>query len=139
MIDLDRGVMCKPHPKGFHVYMYLDDPGVFMTAHGSPLPARIAREAGYDVEVLEKQRKIAQELAKRRKDLEKELALDEAAETVIREAKNYKLVSAGSGMARIVTKTGEAVTPVALPKAEAEALFQELIGGKEKSNGGEAA
>lgn len=74
MIDLDRGVSMRTHPKRFRVCMYKTEPGVFYDANGVEIDPSLAQEAGFDVAKLQKERKKIQAMEKARKKVEQEFA-----------------------------------------------------------------
>lgn len=63
-VDADRGYHMRSHPTlGMDVFMYVDDPGVYMTAHCDPVPDDLAEAAGFPVEENRKKHQIKSALA----------------------------------------------------------------------------
>lgn len=72
-IDLNRGVR-KQYAKesNIEVYMYKDDPGVFLDRSGEPLSEAIAADAGFDIESLKKKREKMEKMRSAIEQIEKE-------------------------------------------------------------------
>ena len=52
-IDLNRGVTIKSDPStGARIFMYKDEPGVFLNAHGAVVAASLAARCGFPVKDL---------------------------------------------------------------------------------------
>lgn len=121
VIDYDRGVIIKIEPlTGSDVFMYVDQPGQYLSAHGLPVPENFARAAGYDVEHLAKERvkldrkKIASDA------IDAELSDDkDAKNAVVEEVNGYKLVDIGLGRFLIRDPEDNLVTATALAKEHA--------------------
>jgi hypothetical protein len=143
-IDVDRGVAMRQvvrfddpaNPNkfapdlrygGLTVYMYKDDPGVYYDVHGKPLPEHIAKSAGFPVDKLARQRKKKEALASLEAKLRQELELADMEEEVIAEAGGWKVVALPMDRAKVVdADTGDAVTPMPMPRADALALLEGL-------------
>lgn len=143
-IDIDRGVTIRqivafdkgnpykflPDAKygGLTVYMYKDTPGVYYDVHGKELPEAIAALAGYPVDKLAKVRHKRQAMQAFENRLAQELALEsEEEEVILKEDGDWKVIAMPMDRAKIVDKeTGEAVTAVPMPKADALALLKQL-------------
>lgn len=58
-INYNRGVMIRDHGSlGVKVYMYLDDPGLYLNVHGKPIAETLAKQAGFDVVEYRKRRSM---------------------------------------------------------------------------------
>jgi len=74
-IDYDRGVVKRIHPNlGVDVYMYRDDPGVFLNAFGTEVDVELAKSCGFDVDKLEKAKRKKEMMAKAMIEIEAQLA-----------------------------------------------------------------
>ena len=49
MIDKNRGCIRKSTPSGLIVYMYKDEPGVYLDAKGNPINEEVAAAARFDI------------------------------------------------------------------------------------------
>lgn len=72
MIDLDRGVSIRTHRKGFRVCMYKSEPGIFYDANGVEVDVSLAKEAGFDVERLTRERLKMKAIEQAKKKVEAE-------------------------------------------------------------------
>ena len=64
-IDLNRGVIMRTHRQsGITVCMYKDDPGVYLDENGHEIGESFARDAGFDVDTLDKQKERNEAMAK---------------------------------------------------------------------------
>jgi hypothetical protein len=118
-IDLDRGVQMSSHPSlGIDIYMYIDDPGIYYTAHGNPISSELARAAGFDVDAFEKKHKIKLALAKANQTV-----LDEFNENpgpkLVEERDGFKIMDIGMGRHNVVGPDGDVLhkTPITLEQA----------------------
>lgn len=95
-IDLNRGVRMSKDPiSQLEVYMYFDDPGVYLTPQGKQVPAEVAERAGYDVAALQKQHNKKARMADFQSMLDSEYG-DAAERKVLEERDGYKLVEVGT-------------------------------------------
>src|ERR1700675_3607413 len=95
-IDLDRGAMTCSHPSlGIAIYMYLDDPGVYLTEHGNVLEngELLAEEAGFEVAKFSKQRKIKLAMDSANDKIMKEF--NESTTKVLVERNGFQIVDIG--------------------------------------------
>lgn len=129
-IDYDRGVIINTHQlSGMDVFMYIDDPGKYLTAHSVAVSEAIAKEAGYDVEKLSKDR-----VKKSRKEqalelIDAELADDkDVREEVVGERNGFKLVTTGLGRHHVVDPDGNRVNPMPMAEESAKKLFNGMAG-----------
>lgn len=129
-INVDRGVLICIHPaSGMNVYMYKDDPGVYLNAFGSEISEQIAKEAGYDVARWGKEHIKKARMATAMKAIEKELVLaeDEPTQKVVEEKAGFKLISIGLGRHQVLDPDDNMLTPTAMPKEQAQLLFEALV------------
>lgn len=135
-IDVDRGVMqCTHKASGMRISMYIDTPGVYFDDHLNPLPASLAKAAGFPTETLEKKRRMAQEMAKVKASLTAQLQIGSTQE-VYKEAGRYRVLHfPETGMA-VVESDGERLTPTPVALGVAIVLFDELV--KEMGEGSAA-
>lgn len=112
-INYDRPTIIKMVPSlGMDVFMYKDNPGYYLSAHGKPVPDEIARSAGFDVERLSrlKNRKLAIQRATDAIGTEMD-ALDKAARTSVYSAGSYRVVDIGADRHQIEDTDGNNLTP----------------------------
>lgn len=136
-IDYDRGVIIQTEPgTGMDVFMYVDSPGQFLTAHGNPVPDNIAANAGYDIEKLGKERLRRQRKAEANAIIDKELNNDsEVSEKDVKEFEGWKVVSIGLGRHNVKDPEGNVLNAMPLPKESAMKLFEAMSGYEKKPAG----
>ena len=67
MIDLNKGVVYKMVPESrIRVYMYAQQPGVYLDAFGNQLSEVFAKEAGFDTDTLRTERTRQTRMSRRR-------------------------------------------------------------------------
>ncbi len=142
-IDVNRGVMIQKHPSMGLVYMYIDEPGVFLNVFGKEVPNEIATQAGYDVKTLGKQKLKRERMASAMSaiELELELASEVGKEEVLWERGGYKVVGLPLGRAYVFDDEGNQLNPTPIPRQEAKVLLDHLVPKpkkKEKDDGGTA-
>ena len=126
-IDRDRGVTIRTHPAGFRVFIYKDLPGVYLDENGNETKPAIANVAGFDTELLSKQRSMKEKMAKARAEIEEEYALKEADLKNLADADSDGLVAKSEGRGKWAIYDGEQrVTKNDMTKAEAEKLLKEM-------------
>lgn len=126
-IDYDRGVEKRRDPlTGVDVYVYQDDPGVYLNAYGQPIDEAAAAAAGFDVvklgKVKDKKERVAAALAAI--DAEDGEQLEQ---TIVQQRNGYKLVSIGLGRYRVLDPDGDNLTPKNLTQQEGEIVFNQLV------------
>lgn len=128
-INYDRGVVKSSHPKlHIDIYMYADEPGVYLNALGKPVPDDMAKEAGFDVEKLAKKKLYRERMALASAALEAEL--EEAPETrqVLFEQGGLRVVAFGDkGMCVVEDGDGQRLTKQPVTEAQARALVGKLV------------
>lgn len=151
-IDVDRGVTMRqvvafdsvnpskfmPDPKfgGLTVYMYKDEPGIYYDVHGNKLPDGMAKIAGFPVDKLAKQRMKREAMTRFEQQLRAQLELETAeADVILAEDGNWQVIELPMERAKVVDKTtGEPVTAVPMPKADAILFLQLLTEAKAEAN-----
>lgn len=121
-IDYDRGVIINVHAaSGMDVFMYADDPGVFLNAHGGEVKDFIAKEAGYDIEKLAKDKLKKSRKAQASAMIEAEFADDkDMTEDVVAEVDGYTIVTTGLGRHHVLDPDGNRLSafPLSLEAAQ---------------------
>lgn len=131
-IDYDRGVMIRQDGKsGIEVYMYIDDPGIYLSVHGNKISEDLARSAGYPVDAQLKARQFKLKLADFEAKLKTELQVEEAGAQTLREHLGFKLIELGPDRCQIISPQGIVLNTQVLPKDEAVKLFDEVTGSNE--------
>lgn len=131
-IDFDRGVLIRQNVSagGIQVYMYVDQPGVFLNAFGDEVDEDLAAGAGFDVTALKRKRLIAERKAEALAAIEQELAgADEGEAITVRQRGEWQLVDIGLGRHVIKDPDGSVVTPAPLPREQADIVFDKLTPG----------
>lgn len=126
-IDLNRGVrMSKDHVTQLEVYMYFDDPGVYLTPQGHPVPEEVARSAGFDVDVYKKAHDKKSRMADFQAMLDSEYG-DAAERVVLEERDGYKLVEVGTlGNVMVIDDEDRPLVATPLPADIGRTLFNKL-------------
>ena len=127
-IDYDRGVIKRIHPSGAEVYMYRDDPGVFLNAFGKPVTKELAENAGFDIPKYSLARRKKEMLAKAVETIEAELGGDEpGTRKVVLDRDGFHLISIGLGRHILEDPDGNNLTPEPLTEEEGVILFAEMV------------
>lgn len=134
-IDYDKGVLINTHPgTGMDVFMYVQQPGKYLTAHGKDVPDKIAAEAGYNVEQLAKERLRMERKAQASAIIDKELSDDASTlEECVDNRNGFRLVSIGMGRHNVKDPDGNVLNSHPLPKESAEKLFDAMAGAEVKA------
>lgn len=126
-IDYDRGVLIRADQvTGVEVFMYLDDPGQFLSKAGNPVSLDLARKAGYDVDGLTKQRLLRQRLVEAEAKIRAELEVGEENRKIVLEKGDFRVLDIGFGRHQVLHKDGEVLTQEPLPLEQAKMLLNEL-------------
>lgn len=142
VIDYDRGVLINVHKEtGMDVFMYVDEPGKYLTAHGHPVPAAIAAQAGYDTEKLEKERIRQERKLQASAIIDKELSDEkDVVEIEVGKAAGFTLVSIGLGRHHLKDPEGNQITanPLTLEQGKKllAAMSEDVTKGKVAAPGG---
>lgn len=135
VIDYDRGVIINVHQaSGIDVFMYVDDPGKFLTAHGTPVTDILAKEAGYDVEKLAKDRVKKSRKEQALQMIDAELADDkDVKEDIVEEKNGWKIITTGLGRHHLIDPDGNRLTSVPQPLEAAQKLLNGMAGEVKKA------
>lgn len=128
-IDYDRGCIIKMDQNtGIKVFMYVDDPGVYLSKYGTPVAEDLARAAGFDVERLAKAHAKKVMVSDAIKAIEADAQLADGFEPrVVAKAGPFHLIAANPFGGHVVEAVdGTRLTPFAMPKEQALALIQKL-------------
>lgn len=133
-IDLDRGVHSRTHPTlNMDIYMYVDDPGVYITAHGDPVKPELAEAAGFPVaeQVKEHEIKVALDNAKRQ-------VLERFGEAqgkikVVAERAGFRIIDIGLGRHNVVTSGNDVLNKEPLTRELADLLLDNLAPVEQKA------
>jgi hypothetical protein len=124
------GILLRQGPGGMSVYMYNDDPGVFLNERGAIVSDAIASQAGFDVASLAKARRRKLALSKAQAGIDAEYATEENS-NIIEERGEYRLVEVAQGHFQIhfVEEDGKG-SPLSgiLTRQAAAKLFLDLAG-----------
>jgi hypothetical protein len=126
-INLDRGAMTCTHPSlGIAIYMYLDDPGVYLTEHGNVLENGevLAQQAGFETEKFAKQRKIKQAMQHANEKIMKEF--NESTTKVLVERGGFKIMDIGLDRCNVLSPDGDVLNKTPMPLAQANILLDHL-------------
>jgi hypothetical protein len=129
-IDYDLGVIINIHKNtGMDVFMYVDEPGVYLNAHGDKVAQEIAAEAGYDVEKYSKARVKMDRKKQALAMIDAELADEkDVVEVALAERNGYKVVSTGLGRHHVVDPDGNRLTTFPVSLDIAQKLFDGMAG-----------
>lgn len=121
VIDYDRGVLIMTEPlSGSDVFMYVDEPGKYLSAHGTPISEQFAKAAGYDVEKFAKDRVKLDRKRIASAAIDAELSDDkDTKNNVVETVGGYKLVDIGLGRYLIRDPDDNLVTATPLAKEHA--------------------
>ena len=129
-INLDRGVVVsrqKVEQGGVYVYMYMDEPGIYLNEHGHKVSESFAASVGLDVAKYAKERIRRDKMAEYKKQVEAELALvDVETEVVLKEVNGFKLIELPAGRANVKDADGELINTTPIPLYDAEVLLKAL-------------
>lgn len=126
-IDYDRGVLINQHPSGIEVYMYIDEPGVYLSAHGNVIATKFAKEAGYNVDELERKKKIKDGLREYEAKLRAEMELPEEQRKVLKEWEGFKVIELTPGRCQLLAPDGKVLHDGVLPADKAIELLDALV------------
>lgn len=135
-IDLDRPfLMRKAVGMNMKIFMYFDEPGVYVNVHGKPVPVELANKAGFDTKKWAKAKlkndKIAEFRAKVEQELDMEPEDDE--EVILAEKSGFKIVQRPLGLADVYDADGEKLNDKSITVAEAELLLDLMTDGEGKT------
>ena len=130
-IDLDRGVELRFHEKsGMEVWMYVDEPGVYLDSSGKEVPEQLAALVGYPIEKHRKERLIRQKMADTERAMRQQLAQETQGEKKIVQSRGgYVIVAVGDlGYHQVEDADGTVLSKKLMPLAEAKFLLDVLAG-----------
>ncbi len=133
-IDLDRGVLSRSDPQtGMDVYMYVDEPGVYRSAHGTEVNVELAHRAGFEVDEHLKKRKVQLALASARDRVLAEMEQANTGEKVVMaERDGFKIIDIGYDRYNVLSPDGDKLNKEPLGKREAVILLEQLAPEPEK-------
>lgn len=129
-VDYDRGVIIINHAKtGMDIFMYVDDPGKFLNAHSAPVSDELAKEAGFDVDKLSKERIKKERKQQAMQLIDAELSSDnDVREEVVEERNEYKIVATGAGRHHVVDPEQNRLSSFPLSLEDAKKLLNGMAG-----------
>lgn len=135
-LDYDRGVIINHNDKlGMDVLMYVDEPGIYYSAHGRAVSDDIAQSAGYDTVTLAKKKLLNERKAAAMAAIDKEFREEKderPAEEVIKEDDGLKIVNIGLGRHFVKDDEGNNLHQKALTLEEAERTFASILKTKKR-------
>lgn len=135
-INLDRPyLMRKATDVNMKLFMYFDQPGVYLNIHGKPVPETVAVKAGFDVKKWAKQKLKNDRMEKFREQVERELEAedgdDEIETKTIYEVEGFKVIGRALGLADAYDADGEKLNDKPISVEEAKLLVDLMAGGDE--------
>jgi len=126
-IDYNRGVRIRSHPSGVQVYMYNDEPGVFLNAFGHEVADALAQAAGYDVASLGRERLKKERMAQAMSMIENELSSEGTTEeTLLVERRGFKIIGIGLGRFHLKDPDDNTLTPTPVSEEVAMLLLDQM-------------
>lgn len=113
------------------IYMYANDPGIYLNAYGKRVPSSMAEAAGFDIKMWEAKRKKKAAFASFAKSQEAAEAtgFDDNEVKVLAEHEGFKLIELPQGRATIIDPEGNPSFPpnsMAVVKEAFEAMYRAL-------------
>ena len=128
-INYDRGVIISQHKSsGMDVYMYVDTPGVYLNAFGTPIDEQLAKEAGFDVVKYGKDRVKRERMAAAMGAIEHELEIanEEGNKKTVKEQNGFKVIDIGLGRHYVEDPDGNRLTATPLPLEQSVLLLDKI-------------
>lgn len=126
-INLDDGYTIRVHPGyGMEVFMRKSLPGVFLNAHGDEVSVSVAKEAGFDVDALGREKERRAKVSEAEAKIN-ELYAGAGKEKIVKERNGYALVDIGFDRYVVKDPEGRAVNTNPVSGAVAEKLFDQLV------------
>jgi hypothetical protein len=122
-VDADRGYMLMKHPSGVEVYMYLDDPGVYLNAFATEVPEEFAAQAGFPVEKYAKLKLRRVKMAQAQALIDAELMADEDVRKVLKVINGFQLIKLPMDRYQILDPDGVALTQPIAGKEAVERIY----------------
>lgn len=127
-IDYDRGVIKRTHrPSGVDVYMYVDEPGVYRNAFETEVSEAFAKQAGFDVATLSKQRLRKERVEAALAAIDQDIGETGSTRKVVKTHGGFKIVNIGLGRHNVEDPDGGVLNSVPLPLEQAQKLVEHLI------------
>ena len=133
-IDYDRGVTIRIDPKtGTKIYMYKDEPGVFLNGHGHEVEDSLAARCGFDTKSLKRLKAKRDAIKQAHDEIEAQFEGDDATgptDKVVEEnAEGYRIVQKLFGRHAVYSPEpeGEKLHDGWLTKEEAHHLFNTIV------------
>lgn len=128
-IDYNRGVVIQQDKAtGINVYMYINEPGVYLSAHGTPVSQDLARAAGYDVVELGKKKQMFERMKAAQDAIRAEFEgqVGNVSKVVI-ERQGFTVKDIGLGRFKVYDPDGAELTKDPLSMELATAVFDQLV------------
>lgn len=123
-VDPDRGYHMRSHPTiGMDIFMYVDDPGVYLTAHCDRVDDKLAEAAGFPIEKHKKEHDIKAALASAQAEVLKKFG--ENKPQFVMERGDFKVVDIGLGRHNVLSGN-EVLNKNPISKEEAKILLDHL-------------
>jgi hypothetical protein len=128
-IDVTRGVeIRRDRSTGVRVYMYINEPGVYLNAFGKPLAESFANKAGFPTERYSRMRNAREKIADFTRKMQHEMdvsSLTENREVVVARG-GYTVYAMPYGNAIVTSDEGDNLTPTPIAQASALELLEAL-------------
>jgi hypothetical protein len=122
---LDRGVIMRTHPSmNMDIYMYVDDPGVYFSAHGDVVADDLARTSGFDVDKQSREQSIKQAMKKAQEEVLAKFGENKS--KVVAQRDGFKVVDLGLGRHNVMGPGGDLLTKSPVPLEQATILLDHL-------------
>lgn len=128
-IDLDRGVHSRQDPQtGMDVHMYVDEPGVYRSSHGTVVDVELARRSGFPVDEQLKLRHRQQAVQAAQDKVLAELDAANLGERVVyAEREGFKVLDIGYDRFDVLSPEGDKLNKSPMGKREAVILLDQLV------------
>lgn len=124
-IDANRGFINHKTRHGVEVFMYKDDPGIYLSASGAMVSEALAKDAGFPVVPLKKKGEMKRVLAEAHAEIEQRFQA--ATEKVLKTSKDYVIVSLGEKRYVIRDSNGTQIHDNPFSHRDAMRLFEKLV------------
>lgn len=126
MLDINRPTVIKTHKSGARVAMYKDSPGVFLDIRGRPVSEDMARNAGFDVDRLLREKSRNEKLREAKAAIDESFGLTSEENDALVEADGRYVKHIGGGRYGIFDQDGNRLVERAMTKDEANRLLGEM-------------
>jgi hypothetical protein len=103
--------------------MYYDQPGVYLSMHGTPVAEALARECGYDTEKMAREKLKRERIEQTSAMIEAEFTSVSGKEEVVQERGGIKIIDVGLGRYRLKDDQGATLSDHFFTRPEAERIF----------------